>query len=159
MIKKEWIFCYESGTIEELTAAEQELVHRARRAAADAYAPYSHFRVGCALELTDDTVLTGNNQENASYPCGICAERTTLHHAQAIHPHIPIKRLVIVAENPDGPTSHPLPPCGLCRQALLEAENRQASPLRIVMAGNHDYWAVNSAASLLPLQFDADKLE
>ena len=85
MIKKEWNFCYESGIIEELTTTEQELVQQARQAATEAYAPYSHFRVGCALELTDGTILTGNNQENASYPCGICAERTTLHYAQPHH--------------------------------------------------------------------------
>lgn len=94
----------------------QQLSDHARRAAENAYAPYSGFRVGCALQLADGAIITGANVENVSYGLTICAERAALARAVAEHgPHIRI-RAVAVANLNDAPS----PPCGACRQMLAE---------------------------------------
>ena len=71
---------------EELDQADKRLIDEAKEATRRSYAPYSHFHVGAAARLANGSVITGNNQENAAYPSGICAERTTLFYANAQYP-------------------------------------------------------------------------
>ena len=84
---------------EELDAADRELMDAAREATNRSYAPYSHFSVGAAARLANGIVVTGTNQENAAYPSGLCAERTTLFYANSQHPDQAVTTLAIAARN------------------------------------------------------------
>ena len=84
---------------EELSAADRELIDAACQATHRSYAPYSHFSVGAAARLSDNTIVTGTNQENAAYPSGLCAERTTLFYANSQYPGQAVETLAIAARN------------------------------------------------------------
>jgi cytidine deaminase len=136
-----------------LSEAERELIAEARAAASRAYAPYSRFEVGAALRLDNGTIVSGNNQENASFPAGICAERTALHAAMAGAPQARVVEMAIVVPSVTG--DRPVSPCGICRQALLEQEVRQGSPMRLLLAtASGVTYELASAGMLLPLSFD-----
>ena len=143
---------------ESLSMADRSLLKEASSAAERAYAPYSKFHVGAALRLADGTVVTGNNQENASFPAGICAERTAIHAAMSRWPEGVVAEMAIMVPSVTG--DRPVSPCGICRQALLEQEHRQGSPIRLLMAtsGNAIH-EVSSSSALLPLSFDASFLQ
>ena len=144
---------------DELSDEEQRLIERAIQTARDAYAPYSKFHVGASLLLDDGIFVDGNNQENAAYPDGLCAERIAMFAANAIHPESPVKMMAIVAVYQDRLLDQPVYPCGSCRQALLESENRFMQPVRILMYGKAGIHAVNSVKDLLPLSFDSSFLK
>ena len=114
----------------ELTDNEKILVDKARAAVKGAYAPYSGFRVGAAIELADGRIITGSNQENGSYPEGLCAERVALFSAGAISHDTPPVLLAIAAENNGEEVVSPITPCGACRQVMRETELRYATPLK-----------------------------
>ena len=143
---------------EELDAEHRQLLDAAQEAAHNAYAPYSQFHVGAALLLDDGTVITGSNQENASYPAGCCAERTALFYAGANHPNTPIRHIAIVAFNGQGQVEQ-ISPCGICRQVLLESEQRQGSPISVWLFGREAIYRFPSASSLLPFCFGKEALE
>ena len=143
----------------ELDPESLQLVEEARRATENAYAPYSAFRVGAALLLENGEIITGNNQENAAYPSGLCAERVAVFYAGARYPDVPIVALALTARKPDGFTVEPAYPCGACRQVLLEAESRSGHPIRIIMAGREKADVVTSVKELLPKNFDRRFLE
>lgn len=142
----------------DLPEADQALLNAAHEAALRAYAPYSNFQVGAALRMRDGRVVLGNNQENASFPAGTCAERTALHAAMAFDPNGVAEAMAIVVPSVTG--ERPVTPCGICRQALLEQEMRQKrEPLRLLMGvPNGPVYEVRSAGQLLPLSFDASFL-
>lgn len=142
----------EERTLEELTERENELRLAALAAAGRAYAPYSRFRVGAAVLLADGRIVAGSNQENAAYPSGLCAERVALFYAGAQYPGVPVRMLAIVAEDEAGVRPH-ISPCGACRQVLLETEQRQGEPLRVLLCGREKAILFPSATSLLPLCF------
>ncbi len=142
----------EERTLGELSEKENELRLAALAAAGRAYAPYSRFRVGAAARLADGRIVAGNNQENAAYPSGLCAERVALFYAGAQYPGVPVQMLAIVAEDEAGVKEH-ISPCGACRQVLLETEQRQGGPLRVLLCGRQKAVAFPSAAALLPLCF------
>ena len=158
MTEKRITTTYIECRIEELPSPIQALINAAKESVKNSYAPYSLFNVGAALQLGDGTVLTGNNQENASYPCGTCAERSVLNYARANYPRQAVTDLAIIAAEKGHYTKNPLPPCGLCRQALLETEQVQKQAMRLYLCGAEKVWVIPSAASLLPLQFDAGAL-
>ena len=136
---------------------DRELVERAIAAASRAYAPYSRLLVGAALRMGSGTVVEGNNQENASFPAGICAERTALHHAMAMDPKGVVQCIAVAVPQVKGDA--PVSPCGICRQALLEQETRQGAPLRVLLAASSGaVIEIERAADLLPLHFDASFL-
>ncbi|MGV3637922.1 MAG: cytidine deaminase, partial [Flavobacteriales bacterium] len=101
----------------DLSPADQALLQAAHEAALRAYARYSNFQVGAALRMRSGVVVTGSNQENASYPAGTCAERTALHAAMSQDPDGTVETMAIVVPSITG--SRPVTPCGICRQALL----------------------------------------
>ena len=142
----------------ELPAADQELLKHAMEVAAGAYAPYSKFHVGAALQLRAGNVVVGSNQENASFPAGICAERTAVHAAMATDPEGVVETIAVVVPQVHG--DRPVSPCGICRQALLEQEVRQQAPMRVLMGiADGPVFELASAKDLLPLHFDASFLK
>ena len=145
-------------TFEELQADDRQLIELAKEAAGRSYAPYSRFAVGAAVRLADGITVTGCNQENAAYPSGMCAERTTLFYANARYPEQAVRTLAVAARNAEGFTSRPVPPCGACRQVLLETEKRYGIPVRLLLYGKQCVYEAESAAGLLPLSFDAQML-
>lgn len=145
---------------EELDAADRELLDTAREATRRSYSPYSHFSVGAAARLTNGIVVAGSNQENAAYPSGLCAERTTLFYANSRYPDQPVETLAIAARNERGEfLDAPIPPCGACRQVMLETENRFRLPMRVLLYGKQGIYEVKSVGDLLPLSFDASAME
>ena len=146
--------------IDDLDAESKYLVHKAKDAAHHAYAPYSKFHVGAAILLEDDTLVTGTNQENAAYPSGMCAERVALFAAAAQYPNKSIQKIAVVAKRKNAKELIPAPPCGSCRQVLLEFESNQNKPIQIVMQdGNHNWIIASSASSLLPFSFTRQMLD
>jgi cytidine deaminase len=144
--------------LSELPDEERLWIETAVISSKQAYAPYSEFNVGAAVILANGQIVTGNNQENAAYPSGLCAERVALFYAGAQYPDIPVEAIVVVATKNEVVQPH-ISPCGACRQVLLETEKRYKQPIRILMCGNDVGYAVDSAESLLPLSFSADNLE
>ena len=114
-----------------------------------AYAPYSHFRVGAALRATDGTVVAGCNVENAAFPSGTCAERGALAAAIATG-HRDFDLLVVATD-----AAEPTPPCGMCRQALVEF-SPELEVLSVTRAGKEARWRL---AELLPHAFSPRSLE
>ncbi|HEV9037679.1 MAG TPA: cytidine deaminase [Puia sp.] len=160
MEKKEIRLAYEEyASDRELTASDGGLLETARKATGDAYAPYSRFRVGAAARLANGEVITGSNQENASFPAGICAERTLLSAAASRFPGVPIETIAISYVNGQGPSDRPISPCGICRQSLQEMEQRTGRPIRLVLGGMEGrVMILPQAGQLLPLAFTADEL-
>ncbi len=139
----------------ELPNDVQLLMHKASEARLKAYAPYSNFLVGAAILLDNDAVVSGNNQENASYPSGLCAERTAIYYAGAEYPDAKIVTMALIAGSLNQKTVSPIPPCGSCRQAIAEYEVKQGSPIEIYFMGETGKVIKSSSlANLLPLVFD-----
>ena len=139
---------------EELTKEEQHLVMLAIEATDKSYAPYSRFNVGAAVLLNNGAEITGCNQENASYPAGICAERTALFAAGAQYPDVPVRMLAIAACNAKGELQQePVSPCGICRQVIIETETRYHQPVRILLYGSKRIYVIDGIGSLMPLSF------
>ena len=145
----------EVGSVDELGAADRELMMKAVAATDSAYAPYSKFHVGAALRLKDGTMVTGSNQENAAYPSGLCAERTAIFAASARRPDMrDYEALAIAGRDADGRLCE-ASPCGACRQVLLEYERLQGHPMRVLCLMNGGgVRVVESVADLLPFSFD-----
>ncbi|WP_299125712.1 cytidine deaminase [uncultured Winogradskyella sp.] len=141
--------------IDELPQTIQDLMSKAVKARENAYAPYSKFNVGAAILLDNNEVVIGSNQENASYPSGLCAERTAIYYAGAKYPNAKILKMAISASSQNQVTSKPIPPCGACRQSIAEYEIKQNLPIEIYFMGKEGK-VVKSAslANLLPLLFD-----
>ncbi|AUC77693.1 cytidine deaminase [Olleya sp. Bg11-27] len=145
--------------IKELPEALQALMSQASEARQKAYAPYSKFSVGAALLLDNGEVITGSNQENASYPSGLCAERTAIYYAGAKFPKAKFVKMAIIAGSQLHPTLTPIPPCGACRQAIAEYEVKQDTPIELYFMGETGKVVrSNSLGNLLPLLFDKSAL-
>ena len=120
---------------DELNDTDRALLDDAIEATRRSYAPYSHFSVGAAALLANGVVVTGTNQENAAYPSGLCAERTTLFYANSQYPDQAVVTLAIAARTEKDFIDTPIPPCGACRQVILETEKRYKQPIRILLYG------------------------
>jgi cytidine deaminase len=139
---------------EELPSADRTLLEAAKTASFSAYAPYSQFRVGAAVLLSTGEMVLGNNQENISYPAGLCAERVAVFAAMAQYPKGQIKALAVYANPMDCESEHFVTPCGACRQVLAECEQRNKGNIRILCGGKAgEVLAVDSVNDLLPLGF------
>ena len=140
----------------ELTPEDAALLEEARSHTHLSYAPYSHFNVAAAARLQDGTIVYGANQENASYPVGICAERTLLSTISSQFPKEKAATIAITYSSKLAESNHPVGPCGLCRQTLLEYEQRWGQPIRMILAGlQGKVLIINSAADILPFNFTA----
>ena len=144
---------------EELSLEDSELIKAARQVAESAYAPYSGFRVGAALRLVNGQIVVGSNQENVSFPVGTCAERTALNWAGANYPDIAVEKVAISAIDNSGNCASNLSPCGMCRQALLETQQRFQTPISILLDGPGGVKKLKSVSDLLPFSFDQNSLK
>lgn len=137
----------------------QNLMQVAISARDNAYAPYSKFHVGAALLLDNGEIISGSNQENASYPSGLCAERTAIFYAGAKYPKAKIVKMAITAASQKQKTDRAIPPCGACRQSIAEYEMKQSAAIEIYFMGEiGEVMKSSSLANLLPFGFDASNL-
>ena len=160
MKERKFEFLFEVyDSIDELSAGDQQLLNEARNATAKAYAPYSNFHVGAAAKLENGKIVTGTNQENASYPVGICAERVLLSTISSLYPDVPVETMAVSYQSNKIKSDHPISPCGMCRQALLEFEGRMGKLIRLILAGmKGKIYVIRSASQLLPLAFSSEEL-
>ncbi len=144
----------------ELPGDDYSLLLKAREAASFAYAPYSQFKVGAAAILNNGLIVAGSNQENASYPSGMCAERSLLANAAQTFPDVPIKTMAISYINIKGDSKYPATPCGFCRQVLVEFERRVKQPIRLLICGSSGpVFIIPESSLLLPLSFTSNDLK
>ncbi len=142
-------------SLEELNEKDHKLILAAIEARKDAYAPYSNFMVGAAVLLENGKVVTGNNQENASYPSGLCAERVAVFQAGSKYPGVTIKSIAITAMSKTHLIEKPAAPCGNCRQAISEYEYNQKSSIELLLMGEKgEIIKCHSLADILPLGFN-----
>lgn len=169
MEKREFKFEYKTAeSIDALELRDAALYREALEAMNSAYAPYSKFYVGAAVELENGVIVRGSNQENIAYPSGLCAERVAVFAAASKYPGVKMRALAIVAsyrgEKADpAPANHEksdsVTPCGACRQVITEYERLLGSPIRIITGGeNGTVIVLDSAEALLPLVFFSEAL-
>ncbi|HEY5570472.1 MAG TPA: cytidine deaminase [Bacteroidales bacterium] len=144
--------------LDELSEENKILLDAAKKASASAYAPYSHFQVGCAVRLKSGSVITGNNQENAAYTAGLCAERVAINHAMAWFPDDPIECIAIIAQIGGIWVKEVCTPCGECRQVMKEVELRIQHPITMLLASATEVYKITGIETLLPFGFNASTL-
>ncbi len=146
--------------LSDLTENDSELLSHAEKAVERAYAPYSNFNVGAALLLANGEIVTGNNQENAAYPSGLCAERVALFYAGSQFPGVGVKAIAVTVKSKTQVISQPVTPCGACRQVIAEYENLSEQPIKIIMRGETGKIITTfGIKNLLPLMFDKQHLK
>ena len=143
----------------ELSEEDKTLIDVAKEATGRSYAPYSRFSVGAAALLANGQIITGSNQENAAYPSGLCAERTTLFYANSQYPNEAVKTLAVAARTEKDFIDNPIPPCGACRQVVLETEKRYSQAIRMILYGKKEIYIMEGIKDLLPLSFDGSDME
>jgi len=160
MKEKKFEFSFDVyDSIEELNANDKQLLIEARNVTDQAYAPYSNFHVGAAARLSNNKIVTGTNQENASYPIGICAERVLLSAVSSLYSGVPIEAMAVSYQSKKVKSDHPISPCGMCRQALQEFEGRTSTRIRLILGGlEGKVYVIRSASQLLPLAFTSEEL-
>ena len=145
--------------INELTKEDSWLLHEAREVTNQAYAPYSKFYVGAAAKLVNGEIVVGTNQENASFPVGLCAERVLLASASTQYPGVAIETMAISYNSGNGSSNQPIAPCGMCRQSLQEYEIRVKTPIRLILGGlEGKIFVFEKASQLLPLGFTSESM-
>jgi len=141
---------------EEIPSEIQNLAVACLQAMKSAYAPYSGFQVGAALLLENGVIVKGNNQENAAYPSGLCAERVAFYAAGANYPGIRIVAAAVTASSAQYVQGDPVTPCGSCRQSMLEYELKQQFDIPLFMISpSGEILKSPSIKQLLPLYFES----
>jgi len=160
MQERRFEFLYEVyDNIEALNNQDAWLLNEAREVTQNAYAPYSNFYVGAVAKLINGEIVAGTNQENASYPVGICAERVLLGNAATLYPGIAIDTIAVSYDGHETKSDHPISPCGMCRQSLLEYESRVNNSIRLILAGQQGkVYILKSARFLLPFAFSKEEM-
>lgn len=143
------------GSVEELSAEDRELAQAAVQAISGSYAPYSKFNVGAAVRMSDGTIVTGANQENAAYPSGLCAERTAMFYANAHYPDKAMTAIAIAASQGGVLCEEPATPCGQCRQVMAEYQAKGGRPMSIILVGSKIIYKFDRVECVLPFIFDS----
>jgi cytidine deaminase len=161
MIRKDiFIHVTETDDMDRLTKEERELIQVSARMTGSAYAPYSGFFVGAAVLLENGEIVRGSNQENAAYPSGLCAERVAVFAASAMFPGVSMKMIAISAKASGEQPASPVAPCGACRQVILEYEELQQKPIRVLLSNESGkVIIIEKAQDLLPLAFSGSSLK
>ena len=141
----------------QLPAEDLKLLKEAEKISGDAYAPYSQFKVGAAILLDNGKIISGNNQENAAYPSGLCAERAAIFYAMSQNKEAVIKSIAISCKSN---SKNPVTPCGACRQVIAEYEQRQGKKIRLIMGvPGAKIYVAQGIESLLPFMFGQKDLK
>lgn len=140
-------------SFDELSDECQQLIEAAKEQTRKSYAPYSRFNVGCAVLMKNHEIIGGNNQENAAYPSGLCAERVAVFYAKSQFPETPIEAIAVAAFHDDGFTENPVNPCGGCLQVLLEYEKKQRENIKLILYGKDNIHVIDSIRDCLPFSF------
>ena len=148
--------CEVFATINDLDPQIKELVQLAKKQTKRSYAPYSNFHVGAALLLENGEIYLGCNQENASYPEGLCAERVAIHAAATQYPNV---APIALALSTEVLSDSLIAPCGGCRQVMAQFEVRHEVEMPVIMTNKEGFiYVIPSAMSLLPWCFDGSVL-
>ncbi|GAB3428541.1 cytidine deaminase [Niabella aquatica] len=146
--------------INDLDSADADILRQARELTEVSYAPYSRFHVASVAKLANGATVKGTNQENASFPVGICAERSLLAATGTLYPNEVIEAIAITYQPEEGKSNQPISPCGMCRQALLEYETRVKHPIRVILSGMEGpVYVINTVKNLLPFAFEGEDLQ
>lgn len=161
MTEQKYEFNYKVyDSIDELPEDQRWLLNEAREVTEQAYAPYSNFKVGAIARLANGEIVAGTNQENASFPVGLCAERVLLASVSSLYPKVPIETIAISYQSENQASDHPVSPCGICRQSLQEFESRVNHPIQLILGGmNGPVQVIDTASRLLPLAFTSSELK
>ena len=144
----------------DLNNDDQALLEAAKQATKTAYAPYSNFNVGAAARLSNGQIVIGSNQESTSFPVGICAERTLLNSVGSQFPELSITTMAISYQPLNKDSNEPISPCGMCRQSLLDYENRYGANIKIILSGiTGKVMVIPAAVNLVPFGFDGSILK
>ena len=147
-------------SFDELNAKDRVLLDHAQQACKSAYAPYSRFRVGAAVLLENSEIVIGNNQENAAYPSGSCAERVAMYYASARYPKVAMLSVAVAVESDEVVFNKPLAPCGSCRQVMAEYEHLFQIKMRVILSEpGGRVQIINGISDLLPFTFNAKELK
>jgi len=139
---------------QELPVSDRDLLREARQAVSGSHAPYSRYHVGAAVRLANGRVITGSNQENMSFPAGLCAERVAVFAAASSYPETPVEAIAITAVSDGFEVAEPVSPCGVCRQAIVEYEMKFGNLIRLILSGQTGrVFIFNGMSTLLPLAF------
>lgn len=150
---------YQYAKAEDLSEADRSILKLAKKALKGSHSPYSNYKVGAAVLLENGQIVQGANQENASYPAGVCAERVALLAANAQFPGIAILKVAITVKHPTKVVDQVVGPCGVCRQTILEVESRQNNPIDIILQGEvGEVLVIPGIKNILPLYFDSENL-
>ncbi len=153
-MKKTCEITYAEIPLGELADTDLVLVNKAVDALSGSHSPYSHFCVGAAVLLENGKILCGSNQENVSFPCTTCAERSALDYARSMFPDVSVDAIAVVARKSGSDSLEDfISPCGLCRQVLVETERRQGAHVRVILAGRQNAVIFDAAKDLLPVAF------
>lgn len=160
MHESKFEFSYEVyDSSDELEKEDAWLLNEAREVTQQAYAPYSNFHVGAVAKLANGEIIAGSNQENASFPAGLCAERVLLASVSSVYSGVAIDTIAISYQSNGGGSDHPISPCGVCRQSLQEFEQRTNHPIRLILGGMEGkVYVIKQSSLLLPLAFTSDEL-
>lgn len=156
MIRKKLDIAYtEYSSMDELEHADRELALAAVKAMENSYSPYSHFHVGAAVRLSDGTIVSGANQENAAYPSGLCAERAAMFAAGSMYPDRDMLSIA-VAGGPGGKLAgEPATPCGACRQVMAQYQLKSGRPMSVLLVSDSRIWKFDRVDDILPFIFDS----
>ena len=155
MTNRELNISFKEYVFDELSAEDRQLTDAAIAAMQNAYSPYSHFKVGAAVRLSDGSIVTGSNKENAAYPSGLCAERTAMFAASAQHPELAMRSLAVAGGYEGVLESKPASPCGACRQVMAQYQRKAGAPLSVLVVGAECVWKFDRVDDLLPFIFDS----
>lgn len=155
MTDRKLIISYKEYAFDELSGEDRQLVEAAVGAMRNAYSPYSNFKVGAAVRLSDGSIVIGSNQENAAYPSGLCAERTAMFAASAQHPELDIRSLAVAGGLNGQLEDVPASPCGACRQVMAQYQRKAGAPLSVLVVGAEKVWKFERVDDLLPFIFDS----
>ncbi len=160
-MKKELVTIFYEYDIDssDVSIEDKQLINKAIEITSHSYSPYSHFSVGAAVLLENNQIILGSNQENAAYPSGLCAERVALFYANSQFPNVAVKAIAVAAKTSQGLINKPVPPCGACRQVMLETEIRFQKPIKVILISKDKIQIIENAKQLLPLNFEKEMLD